>query len=139
MTFTDSISNSRCLEEGDALPNLNLFPFHADPSGSDEWIPESINWMDDEGAIDFTLCQKKEDGHEQFRVGVAILPRSELDKLKRRTGITESFDYERAPLPNNHYHGNILVSSKLSKTIRNMIRSALALASEVRLRSTASS
>lgn len=140
MVFPDrcirGIPNSDCLEEGGSLPNLSLFPFHDDRSREDGWIPESINWMDNDGVIDFTLCQKKEDGQEeQFRVGVAILPRSELDRLKKRTGIAEFFGYERAPLANNDYHGNILVSNKVSKTRRNMIRSALALASEVQLRS----
>jgi hypothetical protein len=96
--------------------------------------------MDNDGVIDFTLCQKKDDGQEeQFRVGVAILPRSELDRLKKRTGIAEFFDYERASLTNNNYHGNILVSNKVSKTRKTMIRSALALASQVQLRSVGSS
>lgn len=127
------IPNNDCLEDN-LLANLNFFPFQSNRSREDGWIPESINWMDNDGVIDFTLCQKKEDGQEQFRVGVAILLRIDLDKLKRHSGLAEFFCYERSPLTNNNYHGNILVSNKVSKTRKNMIRSALALASEVHLR-----
>lgn len=87
--------------------------------------------MDDEYAIDFTFSQTKEDGQPQFKVGVAILPRVELEKVKRRHG---HFDYERAPVEGNRYHGNLLLQDDVRKPVKTMIRSALALASEILLR-----
>jgi len=126
------IPNDTYLEDG-LLVSYNLFPFDKTRCRQDGWVPESINWMDNENVIGFTLSQKKENGEEQFKAGVAILFRDELDKLKRRTGITEILDYERSPLPTNDYHGNILLRNGISSTLKTMVRSALALASEVHL------
>jgi len=123
------IPNANCLLDDGAIASLTLFAFHGDRSRSDGWIEESINWMDDEHAIDATLAQTK-DGDFQLKVGVALIPRSELDKLKKRTG-TGSFDYERARLPDNDYHGNLLLKEDVEKTLKTMIRSALALAAEI--------
>ena len=121
--------------EGGLLVSYNLFPFDKTRCRPDGWVPESINWMDNENVIEFTLSQKKENGEEQFRAGIAILFRDELDKLKRRAGITEFLDYERSPLPTNDYHGNILLNNGISSILKTMVRSALALASEVHLNS----
>lgn len=137
MPFPDKcirgIPNDSFLLEG-PLVSSTLFPFDSNRSKEDGWIPESINWMDHGKVISFTLEQKKENGEEQFHAGVAILPRNEMDRLKRRAGITGFFDYERSPLPNNDCHGNILLKKTIPPTLKTMIRAALALSSEVLLR-----
>lgn len=120
--------------EDDHTANINLFPFHDYGCRTDGWIPESINWMDSENVIGFTLNQKNDDGGLQFTVGIAVLPRNELDRLRRRTGFLDGLKYERDPLPKNDYHGNILLSNNLSKTKKKMIRYMLAVAADIQLR-----
>ncbi len=94
----------------------------------------SINWCDDESAIEFTFGQKNNDETLKYDGGVAILQRSELDKIKKRYG-QEQFNYERAFIPDNKYHGNLLLNSTMmTPTIKNMIRSVLAHNSEIRSR-----
>jgi len=88
--------------------------------------------MADEDAIAFTLKQTNEDGSLQFKVGIAILAHIELNKLKKHH--EDLFDYERRPMEGNKYHGNLLLRDGLRKERKNMIRSALAIMSEVILR-----
>jgi hypothetical protein len=113
---------------------MTLFDFQESPHRNDGWTEDSINWMDDKDAMEFTLNQVKDSGELQFKMGVAILPRAELDRIKRRHGFAGHFDYERAPIEENQYHGNLLLRSDVSKHLKNMIRSALALAAQIVLR-----
>lgn len=115
--------------------NINLFAFPSERSRPDGWIEESINWMDDAAAIGFTFNQTDDDGQLKFKVGIAVLARDELDTLlKRHPGVRAIFRYERARLPNNEYHGNLLLDQAKDKTLKRMIRDYLALISEIRLR-----
>jgi len=128
------ILNDSWLEDS-SCANIQLFQFDSNKCRDDGWIPESINWMDNEEVILFTLNQKN-DGQDQYQfgTGIAILFRRELDMLKRKTGFTEFFDYERSPLPKNDYHGNILLKDTIPGRMKTMIRNILAFYSEVRLR-----
>ena len=51
-----------------------------------------------------------------------------LTILQRIYFSQEGFTYERAPLENNKYHGNLLLDNSLSKQTRQMIMTGLALA-----------
>ena len=88
---------------------------------------ESINWEDDECAIDFTLNQRKKNGDLQFGEGVAIIPRSELDRLSRLPAIRGLLSYERSPLDDNPYHGNLLLPVNVPKPIMKLIAGGTAL------------
>jgi hypothetical protein len=126
------ILNSACLLEGAPVAYLTLFEFHGHSSKEGGWKEESINWMDDEGAIDFTLKQTNEDGDLQFKIGVAILPHVELNRLKKRH--IGFFDYERRSIEGNRYHGNLLLRDSIKRQRKTLIRAALAHMSEVILR-----
>ena len=128
------ILNFDCLCKDRTFASLNLFAFQSERQRPDGWIEESINWEDNDSAIDFTLNQTNENEQPKFKVGIAILPRSELDKLKKRTGIKRVFCYERAPVDDNHYHGNLLLHHDIEKPLKTMIRSVLAIASKIVLR-----
>ena len=93
----------------------------------------SINWEDDETVLDFTLNHKI-NGQYQFAHGAVRLARREIDRINRHPASTNSLTYERAPLPDNAYHGNIVFRKDLSKPTIKMIASALALASSSVLR-----
>lgn len=89
--------------------------------------------MDDPDAIAFTLDQANEDGEHKFKVGVAILPRVELDKVAKRYGANR-FTYERAPDGSNHYHGNLLLKNDLPKPFKRLICNVLAHNAEILMR-----
>jgi hypothetical protein len=48
--------------DDDGNPKTDVFIFQKNHSRPDGWTEESINWQDDEKAINFTLKQKRSDG-----------------------------------------------------------------------------
>ena len=96
-------------------------------------LEASINWEDDEQTKDFTFQQQNNDGKLKYDGGIAIIPRSELDKIKKRYG-TEQFEYERAVIPDNKYHGNLLLNSEAPTHFKRMICDILAHNSEIQER-----
>jgi len=95
----------------DGTISAALFHFDNQHTRTDGWIEQSINWEDNDGALALTLNQRKQDGQLQFRVGVARLPRIEIDTLSRLPTVNGIISYERSPLPDNTYHGNLLLKS----------------------------
>lgn len=87
----------------------------------------SINWEDDTTVLDFTL-QFKVAGQYQFPQGVVQLPRQEIDRINTLPTAKNALSYERAPLADNPYHGNLVFRSDLSKQMINMIAATIALA-----------
>ena len=117
-------NDSFLLEDGTVGSHL----FHFEQPRDDGGVEQSINWEDDESVIDFTLNQKKANGDLQFRAGVAILPPSEIDRLSKLPTISGSLSYERSPLDNNPYHGNLLLRANVPKAKMKQIAASLALA-----------
>lgn len=139
MSFPDNCirgipNNSFVLEDGS--PGSHLFHFKSEDAREDGWTEQSINWEDDDSVIKFTLNQTKEDGERQFKAGVAIIPRDEIDRLNKRPTVNGILSYERRPLEHNQYHGNILLRTNVPKPTMKKIAAGLALAvSEVILQS----
>jgi hypothetical protein len=106
-----------------------LFYFKDRDLRLDGWVEQSINWQDDENAVGFTLRQvKKETGEFQFKAGVAVLPRVEIDRIRSRYAHLDMLSYERQPLEDNYYHGNILLQRQMLKMpIMRQIAGALAM------------
>lgn len=121
------IPNDSFLVE-DGSVGSHLFHFKEEHTRDDGWIEQSINWEDNEFVVDFTLHQKKEDGNLQFSAGAAIIPRYEIDRLNNRPTIKGLLSYERRPLDNNPYHGNILLRASVPKPTMKKIAASLALA-----------
>lgn len=117
-------NNSFLLEDGTVGSHL----FYFEQPRDDGMVEQSINWEDDGSVIDFTLSQKKANGDLQFMAGVAILPRSEIDRLNRHPTIRGLLSYERSPLDNNPYHGNLLLQANVSKAKMKQIAAGLAIA-----------
>ena len=105
----------------------HLFYFDPKFNREDGWCKQSINWEDDNEAIDFTMNQRKETGELQFSAGVAILQRLELDRLKNRPTVKGIFKYERGELTLNKYHGNLLLKNDTTKTKMKQIAAGIAL------------
>ena len=131
MSYPDNcirgISDPHCLLEGGTVVSLHLFNFQKSPNNNG-WSKESINWMDDEKALDFTLNQEKNE-RLQFKVGAAILPRADIDRINKRHSQTRPLSYERKPIENvNPYHGNLLLKDDIGNPEKTMIRVQLAIA-----------
>ena len=121
------IPNQEFLDPDD-LPSAQLFYFKKPESARlPGYLEESINWYDDAGAISHTFNQTKEDGTAHFKVGIAILCRSELDRIRNNPNVRQQFDYERYQLPGNPYHGNMLLKKDAPKQLVRKIAAQLAL------------
>jgi hypothetical protein len=132
MNFPDNcirgIPNDSFLNQ-DGSVGAHLFHFTG-PDRDDGWIEQSINWEDDNSVIEFTLAQKKADGDVQFKTGVVVIPREEIDRLNYRPTVKGLLSYERQPIQGNPFHGNILLRAGTSKPTMKLIAAGLALAIE---------
>ena len=115
--------NDFLLEGGFVRPDL--FNFDSKHLREDGWIEQSINWEDNETVIEFTLKQVKRDGDIHFKVGVALIPTEDLDRLKRRLLYKDKIAYERKKLADNPYHGNILILNELPTHVKRAISATL--------------
>lgn len=113
-------------EEGYVQSEAFSFDTNKDRT-KDNMLEMSINWEDCNEAVDLLLCQKKEDGvTDKFDVGFC---RFLTEKLEEWFGLhkeNKDFDYERYPLENNPYHGNLLLSPNVKTSIRRNITYTLA-------------
>lgn len=130
MTFPDNclkgIPNQTFLTTDGAIAP-HLFHFVHNTQRNDGWHEQSVNWEDESSVMQFTLGQCKNAGELQFRAGVAVLPRSEIDRLNNRPTVRGLLSYERQPLDANPYHGNILIKGNTPKPTMKMIAAGLAL------------
>jgi hypothetical protein len=104
-----------------------LFRF-TDVKREDGFFEVSINWYDEEEALNCILNQTKEGGELQFKCCAAILQRSKLDLFINISNLKDVLSYERSPLVDNKFHGNLLrKDGELSKSRKNMISGGIAL------------
>jgi len=106
----------------------HLFNFNAGSDRGDGWAELSVNWEDDDSVIDFTLSQRKADGDLLFKGGAVVIPRAEIDRLNNRPTVRDLLSYERQPISDNPFHGNILLRAHTSKPTMKLIAAGLALA-----------
>lgn len=84
----------------------------------DGYMETSINWEDDENALNFTI--------KLFPNGAVRLPKVELEHINRYPTSRDDLLYERSPQENNSYHGNILFRGDLPKSILRLRSASLA-------------
>jgi hypothetical protein len=106
----------------------HLFYFKKEHIRDDGRKEQSINWEDDSNAIEFTINQKKDDDSIQFKAGVAIVPRDEIDRLGNMPTVKGLLSYERQPLDINPYHGNLLLAEGVPNHTMKKLAAGLALA-----------
>lgn len=107
-------------------PAAFQFGNHTDER-DDNYHEASVNWEDDEGALK-TLLEQKKDGTEDvmFKFGYARLPLN-LVRMTLKSLIDRDYlAFERKPLEQNPYHGNILIPGDLKKPEKTMIQNNLA-------------
>jgi hypothetical protein len=123
-------SKEQIVVEGGAIaPHSDVFRFTDTRANGD--FTQSINWKDDRRAIAFTLAQTNRDGGVQFRGGVAVVSRIELDRISKLPTIGQALSYDRERLDDNPYHGNLVLAAGVSPTRRKMIQATLATHSQV--------
>ena len=66
------VSNPNDLIENNTVIKASVFQFQKNRFNDAGWIEESINWNDDQHAVNFTLKQKKEENQFKF-LAVAII------------------------------------------------------------------
>lgn len=121
------ILNDTFLSDGEIVrPSL----FYFDESKNlrnDGWVEQSINWEDDINAIDFTRNQKKLDDSIKFSAGIAVVLTEVINWQKKSPALKDGFSYERNPLTDNKYHGNLLLIKGTPKLTMQALASSLAL------------
>lgn len=118
------IPNETYLTDGGVAAHLFYFDFQY--TRDDGWIEQSVNWEDNKDAIPFTINQKTTQG-KQFKAGVAIVPRNQIDNIKSAPTIRGALSYERKSLSDNPYHGNLLLISGTPPVKMKLIAASLAL------------
>ena len=103
------------------------------------YMEMSINWYDEEDALKHLKEQLDNNGRKQYLSGVAVFSRIALDSLCRNPAFDGRVSYNRDELPNNKFHGNLLVKKEIidgkdkNKVARDMISASIAAACFVRL------
>lgn len=85
----------------------------------DGYFDMSINWYDCKESLDLAMNQRKENTEEKaitYKHGIAEFDTKIINDIVKR--YKNLLSYERAPLDNNIYHGNLLLSDKLDKLER---------------------
>lgn len=123
--FLRGLSNKNYISNGMVVQDAFQF---VDFNREDNKRELSINWLDDEEALTNILSQRKDSGKLQFPAGVAKLEMSTVMMVLANLKNAGYFSYERSPLPNNIYHGNLLLDNSVEKPIRLLAMNGLALA-----------
>ncbi len=121
----------------EGYPRAGAFEFDEyDPNSRDDGFRElSINWLDDEGAIDVLLNQiNTRKNTPQFQGGYCRFSRLNLAIIFSSQIEGGYLSYERRPIEEdrekgiraNKYHGNILLKNEVSRPMRTDIQAALA-------------
>ena len=88
----------------------------------------SINWDDEPQALTTLLSQvNSRTGEKQFKYGYVKIPMSDLLPRVREHMRNGHFDFERRPLVNNIYHGNLLLHSSFKKAELKTFQDGLAM------------
>jgi hypothetical protein len=121
------ITNKDYLDE-DGRASTAMFQFDENEERTDDFMEVSINWNDDDGALNHILNQCKKDTSEyQFKIGAAFISKQMLDQVLNSFNYRGRLSYERHPLHNNTYHGNLLMQKNMNKGQRAMIAGSIAL------------
>jgi hypothetical protein len=122
----------------DGIVTASAFQIKFEPTFMrNDCAANSISWEDDTSVVELMMQQKKKENGEQndklqYKVGLARIPRKEVDHIMRLPTIKDILSYEREPLPDNKYHGNLLVRPESSLAQRKLLPGVIAcLVSEI--------
>lgn len=129
-------SPNEVTQEGYLMSGAFKFPNYDGASREDDGFCElSINWNDDEKALEILLEQHKPFKEEkQFKAGYCMINRMSLDLMFKPYIDDGCFSYERRPVEENldedvqanPYHGNLLMLNELDRNTKKNIQHSLA-------------
>jgi hypothetical protein len=137
MTFPDNCirgvpNNDFVIADGSVASHLFNPKRQNENQRDDGWNETSINWEDDGDAITFTLEIRKDDNTYQYEIGVVRIPRQEIDRINSHPTTIGLLSYERQPLMENPYHGNILFRQGIpTPKVRQLAASLATIASRI--------
>lgn len=112
-----------------------LFPFNKESpvKEKENWWEESINWSDEDQSVEYLLNQKKNGSNDfQFKEGIAVFLREEIDRVILKKKLREKLKYDRDGIPHK-YHGNILMHKSVPNPFKKMIISWIGFCYEYRI------
>ena len=121
------ISNSDFICNGFVL--ASAFQFEKE-SRVDGYRELSINWNDDEAALEILLNKRKDSGKLQFKAGVARMDLAYTKNVLKIYIDSQDFAYERREVEGNPYHGNLLMKATVPKPLQQLIINGLALVAQ---------
>ncbi len=106
----------------------SAFEFHDHTNDRDDGYWEtSINWDDEPESLSVLMSQKSEKTNSLMFDKYSFILLSQL-RSNLTVPLQEGhFKYERRPLPNNIYHGNLLALGSLDKKSKALFKSTLAM------------
>ena len=123
-TFLRGLSTDDCVSDG--IVSSAAFQLHFEPHLlRNGCAASSVGWEDDGSVIDVMMRQEK-DGEPQFKAGLARFQRESIDRLMKSPAFARVLSYDREPLVENPYHGNLLVSSTATKTQKRLLPGVIA-------------
>ena len=127
--FYRGFSSSECFTQfGYIAAGAFQFKPNIQEPRSDDFNEASINWDDDPLALQTLLSQiNSKTGERQFQNGYVRIPMSTLLPMVREHIRKGHFSYERKPLPQNVYHGNLLLHSSFKKAELKTFQDGLAM------------
>lgn len=122
--FWRGIANKEFISQGHVLASAFQFD---EEIRVDNYKELSINWNDNAKALEKLLVQRKENGKLQFSGGAAKLSLPTVKQVLKSFIDENQFNYERRPVEENEFHGNLLISADLNKQLRTQVSNGLAL------------
>lgn len=123
------IPNENFIKGKTVLPEA--FQFDPNNDRDDEFLEASINWYDDEGAMEEIHNQTRRDDSFKYVGGAAVISMTKVKRLLYDFLASGEFAYERKAIEDedgkslNPYHGNFLVKTSVEKHSRAFISSGL--------------
>lgn len=122
--FWRGIANKEFISQGHVLASAFQFD---EEIRVDNYKELSINWNDNAKALEKLLVQRKENRKLQFSGGAAKLSLPTVKQVLKSFIDENQFNYERRPVEENEFHGNLLISADLNKQLRTQVSNGLAL------------
>ena len=123
--FLRGLQNGDCITKEGSV-SASAFQFHDNNKRQSDFKESSINWFDDDGAakeiLEKAKINKKNQQEEfQFKYGYLVLNKKSLDFMITLNTCKDKLCYERYPIEDNKYHGNLLINKNLSKQTERLI------------------
>ena len=133
--FRGLSSQDMVTEQGYPTEAAFRFASYDKTDRNDDYCELSVNWNDNEGALETLLVQRKpHKDYPQFKIGYCKIKKSMMKMLMKQFIDDKVFSYERRPIIEdleadiaaNPFHGNLLLKKDVENAVKKNIQCALA-------------